>query len=350
MDLSAAWTWKPAGRVMVNGGDITDLILPRLVSVSIEDTAGIQSDRCEIVLSDHMPLMPLAIPPAGAELSVALGYALQSLVVGLYVVEDVEVAGPPGLMRITGYAAAWGASSGGKTALTEQRNRSWPESTTVGTLVRTIAGETGFEPAVSEGAASISLAHLDQIDESDANLLSRVARDNGLVFKPGGGKLVMVKSGESTSASGQAMPAVVLKPSQVTRWRMQIRRREAAEKVVATYRDLNGAATVDVEVDGAAAYAGEDGVRGPVATRRLRRTYPTEAAARAAAKAELDEARRKSRTLTVDCPGNAALAAEGRLIMAGFRSGVAGEWAVTEVRHSMDASGFRSSVTAELPA
>lgn len=344
--------WKPMVRVVVNGGDITSLLMPRVSAITILDTAGIQSDTAEITLADHMRVARLAIPPAGAELVIALGYSFRSQIIGTYIADEVEVSGPPDQMRITAFASANGKSSMGKNSLVEQKSRSWPDKTTVKTLVETIAGEGGFEPAVSEKAGEVELPHLDQLDETDLNLLTRVARENGLIFKPAGGALVMVVTGESTNPSGAPLPVVLLTPKDVTSWRMSIHRREAVEKVITTYRDFTTSTWVEVEVEAPGGAYTEDEILGrseitPV--RRVRRSQPDETTARRVAQTEVERSYRQSRTLSLTLPGRTDLMAEGRLLLVGFRPGVSGEWLVTSVTHQMDSSGYRCSIVAELP-
>lgn len=336
--------WKPAFRVTVNGQDQTSVFLPRVRAIRITDTAGIQSDSCEILLADHIGLLPIALPPEGAEITLAFGYLFATQVMGVYIADEVEVSGPPGQMRITGYATAHGKSAGGKSPISTARNRSWPEGTTVAAMVGKIAGETGFRSAVSAEAGAMTLPHIDQLAESDANLLTRVARDQGLIFKPAGGALVMCKPGESASASGQALPVVSLTPKDVTTWSMRRARRQAYDKVVASYRDFGASDPVDVEVD-----ARPEGVTGVAQVKRLQPIYPTEAAARAAAEAEANRSRRGATALRLTLPGRADLMAEGKLRLSRFRPGVSGDWLVTSVSHSLDEGGWSASVEAEGP-
>lgn len=334
--------WRPVLRVRINGQDSSRLFLPRIASVTVTDTAGLQSDTCEIVLTDTNPLAPLAIPPAGAEIEIALGYLLASQILGTYIADEVEVSGPPNMMRITGYAAAFGASDGGKSPLTEAKTRSWPDGTTVGAMVGKIAGEAGFRAAATAAAAEVSLPHIDQIDESDSNLLARIAREYGLIYKPGGGAIVMAKPGESVSATGAALPTVALRLRQVTSWSMRIARREASAAVVAQYRDFGQAEPREVRIEG-----GASGVAGVEQVTRLKRIYPTEAAARQAAQAEAARGARAVRVLSLTLPGRADLMAEGRLDLSGFREGVNGQWLIASVTHNMGPQGWSASVEAE---
>lgn len=329
--------WKPTFRVTVNGSDISGLLAPRLASLTITDAAGVQSDTCEITLTDTNPMAKLKVPPSGAEIRVALGYAFNAKDMGLFIADAVECSGPPDMMRISAKAAPVTEGASGQTPITGQKTRSWDAGTTIATLVETIAGEHGLRPGVSASLASLALPHLDQIDESDINLLTRIARDHDAIAKVGGGSVVMAKRGESLTVAGEAMPTVKLRPRDVTSWRWGKSLRDPAGKVVAVYRDQ--AAAADVE-----ATAGEGD---PV--RRMRQRFPTQEAAQQAADGEFRRAARSGAEVSLQLPGDPDLVAEARLVLSGFRSEVNGEWLITRVVHTLDASGYRCSVTAEPP-
>lgn len=64
---------KPVFRIVIDGhGDITDLVRDRLLSLSVSDEAGRQSDSAELRLDDRVSVIRL--PPKGAEMTVSLGY------------------------------------------------------------------------------------------------------------------------------------------------------------------------------------------------------------------------------------------------------------------------------------
>jgi len=327
----------PRARVVVNGEDITSVLWARLASLTIVDEAGVTSDRAEIELADHQPLHRLILPPTGAEIAIALGYDVRMRDMGLFVADEIEIEGPPDRLRIRAAASPHGATPAGKTALPSQKTRSWPAGTTIGDLVATLAAEHGLTPAVSASLKGTVLPHLDQIAESDINLLSRLARTVDAIAAPKAGRLVVARRGESLTASGQEMPRVQLGRGDLTSWRMQQSLRAPAGQVVAVWRDK--AASADVEVT-----AGEGE---PV--RRLRETWPTKAAAEAAARAEYRRAQREGTQLSLTLPGDPDLVAEARLVVSGVRAGVDGEWLVTRVEHRLDQGGYRCSVRAEVP-
>jgi hypothetical protein len=329
--------FRPAFRVEVDGQDITAVVSKRLVSLRLSDAAGVQSDQLSLSLSDALPRSRLQEPGVGAEIKLWLGYGLRLKYMGLFIADRVETSGPPDLMNIDAFASPHGETTSGQTAITEQRSRSWPAGTTLGALVDRVAGDHGMVSAVSASLASIVLPHTDQVDESDIHLLSRLALDLDAIAKPANGRLILAKRGESLSASGMAMPTVPIVLSDVSSWRVSRSLREAVGQVVAVWQDLDAGQPVELLA----------GAGAPV--RRLRDRYPSREAAQRAADAEFARSSRAGRALSLTLPGNPDLIAEGLVNLSGFRSYLDGTWLVTRVEHSLDATGYRCSVTGEPP-
>lgn len=327
---------NPAFQVLANNKDITDTMSSRLVSLSLTDAAGMESDLLEITLSDRDDA-PIALPPTGAELSVSLGYegAIQRM--GLFIVDEVELSGWPAEMTIRARATPFDASKGGKSTLQSQKTRSWPAGTKLADLVAKVAKEHGLAAAVAASLKSIALPHLDQSDESDLHFLVRVALKYDAIVKPAAGKLILAKRGESKSVGGADLPTVTVTPPEVSRFRAVLSRRDASGTVVAYYHATKAGKRHEVQVG-----SGE-----PV--QRLRMYHPTAEMALAAARAELDRRARKKFTVSLTLPGRADLVAEGRLVLDGFREGVAGEWVITRVEHRLDGNGYVCDVEAETP-
>jgi phage protein D len=330
---------KPAFRLVANSEDITATIMERFVSLTYTDDAGVQSDSLQLTLSDHDPNNRIILPPAGAELELWLGYDNQAQRMGLFVVDEIEIAGPPDTVTVKAKAAPVATSSSGsgstRLMVTTQKTRSWDAGLTLGGMVDTIAQEHGLAPAVAASLAPIVLPHVDQVNESDINLLTRLARDYDAIAKPAGGKLVLAKRGESKTVSGKPLPTITLVPGQVTSWRVTIAKRAKAGKVVAVWRDLNSASDKEVAVG--------DGE--PV--RRMRHQFTDQASAEKAARSEYDGGQRSEGTLSISMPGDPSVIAEARLQLSGFRSGVNGEWLVANATHSVDKSGYRCSIRGE---
>lgn len=328
----------PTWIVTANKQDVTATIAERFLDLTITDAVGMESDTLEIRLSDNDRLNPIEIPPTGAELEPALGYDGITMPMGMFVCDEVEVAGWPGEMVIRARAAVYDKSKGGKTDLQTQKTRSWPAGTKLGDLVSKIASEHSLTPAVADSLKSIALPHIDQADESDINLLVRLAKRYDAVVKPANGKLVVAKLGESKSVSGEQLATITLTPADCGPWRMVLAKRETAGMVVAYWHAVKQAKRNEVKV----------GTGEPV--RRLKQYYPTEEMALAAARAELSRRERGQQTFAVTCQGHPSIAAECPLQLQGFRPGVDGEWLITRVTHRLDKNGgYVCDIEAEKP-
>lgn len=328
---------KPEYRLAANKTDITGKISERLVSLRYTDEAGMESDVLEIVLADHDPKNPIQVPPTGAELELSLGYDGAFDRIGLFVCDEIEMAGWPGEMTIRARAAPFDVSKGGLANLQTQKTRSWSKGTLLGDMVRKIAKEHGMAPAVMDTLAKIALPHIDQADESDLHFLGRVVKKYDGIVKPAAGKLVLAKIGSAKTISGLTLPTVTLGPDDVSRFRVVMSKRETAGMVVAYWHAVKNSRRNEVKVG-----SGE-----PV--RRLKMYYPTKEMALAAARSELDRRERRKVTVSVTLPGRTDLVAEGRVILQGFRDGVDGEWSITRAEHSLDESGYTTTIEAELP-
>ncbi|MEX0304339.1 MAG: phage late control D family protein [Leisingera sp.] len=327
--------FRPMMRVEVDGDDITGLLSPRLSSLTLTDAAGVQSDQVQIVLSDTGLFDRLKEPRQGAEIKVWLGHAFNLKYMGLFIADAFEMQGRPDTALITGTASVNGETTSGKAALTDQKKRSWPQGTTVGAMVGKVAGEHGLQPTVAASLREIALPHIDQIDESDINLLSRVARDLDAIAKPGNGHLIMARRGESLTASGKPMPVLQVTERGVSRWGYRNSLREKVGTVVAAYQDLGQGKPVECT-------AGEGA---PV--HRLKRRFPGKEAAQRAADAELRRVRRAGRSLSIDLKGAPDAKAEAVLQASGFRSFIDGPWLITRATHSLDSGGYRTAIEAE---
>lgn len=328
---------KPEYRLTANKTDITGMISERLVSLRYTDEAGMESDVLEITLADHDPDNPIQVPPTGAELELFLGYDGTLDRIGMFVCDEIEMAGWPGEMTIRARAAPFDVSKGGLSNLQSQKTRSWSKGTLLGDMVKKVAKEHGMAAAVMDTLAKIALPHIDQADESDLHFLGRVVKKYDGIVKPAAGKLILAKIGSAKTISGLSLPSVSLAPGQVSRYRVVMSKRETAGMVVAYWHAMKSAKRHEVKV----------GQGEPV--KRLKMYYPTQEMALAAARSELDRRERRKVTVSVTLPGRTDLVAEGRMVLDGFRDGVDGEWSITRAEHTLDNSGFVTTVEAEQP-
>ena len=319
----------PDFKILADSQDVTAIIRDRLLSLSVTDVAGIQSDTVEIRLDDRAPHIDL--PRTGAELAVSLGYRETGLArMGLYVVDEVGLSGPPDSLIIRAKAANM------RKAFKAPKSRSW-DGITIGDLVATIAAEHGYTAKVAESLAAVAIGHLDQSEESDLHLLTRLAKDHGAVSKPAGGLLLFVPKGEAKSASGIKLESVTCRCSDLTRHNVTIAERGKYAAVQARWRDLQTAQDVVITV----------GEGEPVFV--LRHSYPDAAIATAAAKAKLEAFERGAATISGSTPGNNKLMAEGTLTLSDGRLGLVGAWLLKQVTHVIDNGGYRCDCEGETP-
>lgn len=340
-DISMALTGTrvtPTFRVTANGTDITAKINERLLTLNLTDGVGYESDTLDIALADDDPFNPIQMPETGAELELFLGYDIITQRMGLFVVDEVELSGWPGQMNIRARAAVYDQSKAGKKDLQTQKSRSWTAGTKFGDLIKRIADEHSMEYAISKSIEGIALPHIDQADESDLNLMLRIAKKYDAVVKPSGGKITVTKRGEGKTASGEELPTITLLATDCTAYRLTSQKRDNAGTVVAQYQLTKKGSRFEVKV----------GEGEPV--KRIGKAYPTKEQALDAAKAELARRSRNQVTIAVSLPGDPSIAAECKLVLVGFREGIDGEWLITRADHRLDQNaGYACDVEATKP-
>ncbi|MBC7953118.1 MAG: hypothetical protein H7Z12_15030 [Rhodospirillaceae bacterium] len=323
----------PAFAIAVDGNDITKAVEAGLVSITTTDEAGFKSDSVSIEIVD--PLKTIALPRKGARIEVYLGWKHTGTThVGAYTVDKAGRGGRPSVLKISGNGADLGATS----TLKAHKTRSF-DNITIGTLVGGIAKEHDLKAAVGQDFANLSIAHLDQVDESDMNLLSRVAKDHGAIFKPADGHLVFTKQGEGKTVTGKALAEVAITEDMCSEWNVELSDRASYQSVIAYWQDTDGATRREVK----------EGDGDPCFT--IRKPFPNEAAARAGAKAKKEALDRGTgaATLTVSI-GNPGIFAETPLSLSGFDPQLDGKWMATKVTQSLSGSGYTTAIEAEPPA
>lgn len=323
----------PAFAVKVDGVDITRGVEVGLVSITTTDEVGFKSDSVSIEIAD--PLKEIALPRKGARIEVFLGWKHTGTThVGTYTVDKVGRSGRPSVIKISGN----GADLGAKSTLKAHKSRSF-DKIKIGALVGLIAKEHDLKPAVGPDFADVVIDHLDQVDETDMNLLTRIAADRGAIFKPADGYLVFTKRGEGKTVTGKALAEVSITEEDCSDWSVEMADRAAYQSVVAYWQDGDNAQRREVkEGDGAPCFT-------------IRKPFPNEAAARAAAKAKKENLDRGTGEahLTVSV-GNPAIFAETPLSLGGFDPALDGRWMATKVTQNLSSSGYTTQVEAEPPA
>lgn len=324
---------RPICKVVVNGSDITDLLVsgqePRLVSVELTDNRGMEADQLSITLSDHDGL--LAIPPRGATIRLWLGWDDTGLIdKGSFTVDETEHSGAPDLLSIRARSADL------RGGLKTKKERSF-DATTLGTVIAAIATAHGLTPVVSAVLAGIDLLHLDQANESDANLLSRLGREHDAIATVKAGRLLFLPMGKASTASGLALPHVTLTRADGDQHRFLQADRDAYTGVKAYYYEVNSA-----EKKEAIAGGGDN-------LKELRHTYTDQASAVQAARAEWNRLQRGTATLSYTlAKGRPELIPDQTYSLVGIKAEIAAIiWLGGNLQHSFTSDSFTTTLELE---
>ncbi|WP_241499334.1 phage late control D family protein [Chromobacterium sphagni] len=232
---------RPACRIVLSGKDITAKLEPRLISLSLTDNRGFEADQLDIVLDDSDG--KLDIPERGVTVSVAIGWAGQALVdKGSYIVDEVEYTGAPDTLTLRARATDLRAG------IATKREKSW-HKTTLGAIVQAIAKANGLTPAIPAWLARQKVEHIDQTSESDANLLTRLAKQYDAIATVKAGRLIFCKAGDAETVTGRPFPACLISRRSGDNHRFNVADRNAYTAVKAYWHDVRGAKKGEVIVD-----------------------------------------------------------------------------------------------------
>jgi phage protein D len=239
---------KPTFQIVVAGKDITADVSARLVSLDIVDSVDEYDDTMTMTLSD--PDGTLELPSEGARIDVSLGYDGGNQRIGSFIVDEVSVDGPPDMITVTANASPFVNPTDGQAqaSFTSHRSRAF-EGKTIKEIVETCAGDSGLEAIVDSKLASIEIPYIAQVDESNANLLVRIARRYNGVLKPSDGKLVLAADSGGQSTSGKSLSATI-SLSNVSHWSFKRGgKNKGVKKVKAKSHNYGTAETEEAEAD-----------------------------------------------------------------------------------------------------
>lgn len=319
---------KPIFRIVADGNDITALINDRLLLLRTLDKPGMESDEFELRIDDRDGAV--ALPKKGAGIEIYLGYDSKALArLGRYTVDDIEVSGPPDTLVIRGKASDMRGS--GKTT----RSGSW-ENVTLSKIVSDIAARNGWSP---ECPVSTVVPRADQMNESDYNFITRLAKDHDCTAKVADNKLLVLPRQSGQTASGKNLPAITIRRSDVSRWQFRFTDRATQKAVKARYQDKKTGELVNLTLDNEDAPAGLP----PVHTDR--HIHPNKSAAEQAAKARLAAFNRSTAEVRLEMVGRTDLYAERQVNAQGFKEGLDGEFLVDSVEQVFTQAGWSTTVS-----
>ncbi|MBC8949608.1 phage late control D family protein [Xenorhabdus sp. TS4] len=238
-DLVTGKVSEPAFRLEINNKDISGKIQSRLMSLTLTDNRGLESDQLDIELDDADGM--LMLPLRGDILTLELGWHGHSLTPkGKFVVDEIEHVGAPDRLTIRARSADFRGD------LNVKREASYHKCT-LGSIVSTIAARNKLEFKISSELENISM-HIDQTNESDVSFLTRLAKQEGAIASVKNGELLFVQQGQNKTASGKHIPPVLITRNSGDSHRFSLSDREAYTGVAAQWMDTRTATKQTVKL------------------------------------------------------------------------------------------------------
>lgn len=302
-------------KIIANQSDITAKIRDRLLRLTLSDAAGIENDTAEIELDNRD--QAITPPPTGAELNIYIGYVGELVFKGTYTVDEISEPLETDTLTISAQAAQM------KRSFKAPRDESY-DNITLGELAQQVGGRHGYDVQVEPSLAGIQFPHLDQRAESDSNMLTRLARENGAMFKVAANKLLLVPKQKGKTASGKDLPTIEITDPEHSTGTVTVQDREDYQSVVAYWFD-EAAQEKQTERAG----SGEPEFV-------IRKTHTDQASAQQAASAKLGELQRGKAQLNITRPLNPLIVAEGFLQVSQHKKNANGRWLVENVSHTIE--------------
>lgn len=300
----------------------------RVQSIRITDTNGTAADTLEVALTDYDGR--IGLPPTGAKIGVKIGWEGALIDRGDFIIDEVEHAGAPDTLTIRGRSADL------RQGATRKRTQSW-DDTTLGDVIAEIAARLSAEPRITADLAARVVEHIDQTEESDINLITRLAEHHDAIATVKKGLLLFIPRGTGLTASGTAIPVRIIKRSEGDRHRYLSADRDAHTGVVVYWQSNEDADKKEVSA------GSTDNPK------RLRRTYATEAAAQTAAKSEWQRIQRGTQTVSLTlADGRADIYPETPVRLQGFKAGIDDvPWIIARITHTLSDTQFTTSIECE---
>ena len=320
---------QPICKLVVDGTDITAAIEQRLDSIRLTDGRGMEADTLDISLSDHDGA--LAIPPRGAKIELWLGWHTTGLVYkGSYTVDETEHSGAPDMISIRARSADL------RETLKTKREQTWKDAL-LREILGTIALRSGLDLKIEPSLGAQMIAHMDQANESDANIITRLAEQFDAVIGVKAGCLICGITGAGKTSSGLSLPHITLTREDGDGHRFLQADRNSYSGVKAYYYEHNSAVKQEAIAGG-----GEN-------LKELRHTYSGKQSALHAARSELTRLLRGTATLSYRLAhGRPDLIPELTYSLIGVKDEIdAITWLGSSLTHEFSSSGFTTSLELE---
>lgn len=320
---------RPNFLITING--MPSLLLNQNInSISLTENRGFDADTLQISINDSDGL--IALPDRNAEITLAIGFGMNLINKGKFIVDSVTHTGPPDMIMIGAHSADF------KKEFLERKSDLY-EDKTIEEIIQKIAGKYELENRIAESLKSIKITAKQQADESDANLLTRLAEEYDAIATIKNNTLLFLERGVGKTASGESLATITHNRSDGDKHSYSVSDRDQYTGVEVRYIKQGEAKRRSIIV-------GEE-----ERLFKIRQIYNSEEEATTAGEMQMKRLKRGKASVNINLArGNAALSAESPLKLVGFKTEIDAEnWIITTITHTINSSnGFVSELQGEV--
>lgn len=324
------------------------------MSLTLTDNRGFEADQLDIELDDSDG--KLVLPRRGAKIAVALGWQGAALIdKGIFTVDEIEHSGAPDKLTIRARSADF------RETLNVRRDQSY-HKTTIGGIIKIIAERNKLTPTLNKAMSDLTVDHIDQTNESDGNLITRLAKQYGAIAAVKNGNLLFIKQGQSKTASGKPIPVMTVIRSLGDGHQFSMADRGAYTGVVANWLNTRTTEKPAVKVKRKRKTKSSAKPKKPEEKQgeyligtdenvlTLRTTYASKNNAQRAAKSNWERLQRGAAKFSIQlAKGRADLYPEVPVKVTGFKKQIdEADWTLVTVTHSVSDTGFTTALELEV--
>lgn len=306
-------------------------IMKRIMSVTVTDNRANEADELSITLDDSDGLLEL--PKRGVKLNCKMGFKGEELHdKGDFIVDETEWGGTPDQITMKASSANF------KSKIKEEKSKSYHRKK-FGEVATDIAKQHDLSLVMTNELQSIDLHHIDQTNESDLNLLARLAKQNGAEMSVKKDKILIFKAGTAKTASGKDLPSITITRKLGDQFRYSEQDRDSDYTgVSASYHDQGKAKRERTTAGKVEERGGGDDK--DTKTKALKGTFASKEEAQRAADAKMAEIERKKATFSISLAyGVPSISTESPVKLQGFKTQIdAMKWIVEKATHNYDRS------------
>lgn len=196
---------------------------------------GEHADELHLSISNYDGM--LQKPRKDERVTVRLGWKETGVAkIGEFVITEIDKVGPSAQFHIVGHSADL------KKTLKKQKTRAWKKDKKLGDVIKDVAKDNDLQPAIDSELEKVEIEKIiAQTGESDMHLVTRLARQYGALAKFKDGRLVFVKKGKGTTASGQPAERETITPNDCVGFTFHSGARNERGKAKATHYDRSKA-------------------------------------------------------------------------------------------------------------